>query len=143
MTTENTPVRFDTKIAVVLREDLQTWQRLNVTAFLVSGLGTTLPEVIGEPYADADGTPYLPMFRQPVLVFEATKERLTAAHGRALSRSLPMSVFTAGLFATGDDGANRAAVRAVPRDELDLVGLAVHGPRNAVDKVFKGARMHP
>lgn len=25
---------------------------------------------------------------------------------------------------------------------LDLVRLAVHGPRNAVDKVLKGARMH-
>ncbi|MCC9740974.1 DUF2000 domain-containing protein [Streptomyces sp. MNU89] len=143
MTNENTPVRFDTKIAVLLRDDLESWQRLNATAFLVSGLGSELPEVIGEPYADADGTPYLPMFRQPVLVFEGTKEILTAAHGRALSRSLPRSVFTSDLFATGHDRDNRAAVRAVPRDQLDLVGLAVHGPRNAVDKVLKGARMHP
>ncbi|MES4908470.1 MULTISPECIES: DUF2000 domain-containing protein [unclassified Streptomyces] len=143
LTTETAPVRFDTKIAVVLREDLQPWQRLNVTAFLVSGLGTELPEVIGEPYADADGTPYLPMFRQPVLVFEATKETLTAAHSRALSRSLPRALFTSDLFTTGNDRDNRAAVRAVPRGRLDLVGLAVYGPRNAVDKVIKGARMHP
>lgn len=85
MSTE--PLRFDTKIAVLLREDLETWQRLNVTAFLVSGLGTEVPEVIGEPYEDADGVPYLPMFRQPVLVFEGTKETLTAAHARVLSRS--------------------------------------------------------
>ncbi|MFF7177727.1 DUF2000 family protein [Streptomyces sp. NPDC008121] len=143
MTTENTPVRFDTKIAVLLRRDLEPWQRLNVTAFLVSGLGTELPEVIGEPYADADGTPYLPMFRQPVLVFEGTKEVLTAAHERALSRALPRAVFTSDLFTTGNDRDNRAAIRAVPRAGLDLVGLAVHGPRNAVDKVLKGARMHP
>ncbi|MCX5111470.1 DUF2000 domain-containing protein [Streptomyces sp. NBC_00378] len=143
MTTDNAPVRFDTKIAVLLREDLETWQRLNVTAFLVSGLGPELPEVIGEPYADADGTAYLPMFRQPVLVFEGTKETLTAAHGRALSRSLPRSVFTSDLFATGNDRDNRAAVRAVAKDRLDLVGLAVYGPRNGVDKVLKGARMHP
>jgi hypothetical protein len=141
-TPQTAPARFDTKIAVVLREDLQTWQRLNVTAFLVSGLGTEVPEVVGEPYADADGTPYLPMFRQPVLVFEATKETLTAAHGRALSRALPRSVFTSDLFGTGNDHDNRAAVRAVPQAELDLVGLAVYGPRNAVDKVLKGARMH-
>ncbi|WP_394816847.1 DUF2000 family protein [Streptomyces lonegramiae] len=143
MTTETTPVRFDTKIAVVLREDLPTWQRLNVTAFLVSGLGSELPEVIGEPYADADGTAYLPMFRQPVLVFEGTKETLTAAHTRALARALPRAVFTSDLFATGNDRDNRAAVRAVPKDQLDLVGFAVYGPRNAVDKVLKGARMHP
>ncbi|MEU5772923.1 DUF2000 domain-containing protein [Streptomyces venezuelae] len=140
--TQNAPVRFDTKIAVVLRDDLETWQRLNVTAFLVSGLGTRNPEVVGEPYADADGTPYLPMFRQPVMVFEGTKEVVTAAHHRALSRDLPRSVFTSDLFATGNDRDNRAAVRAVPADQLDVVGMAVYGPRNAVDKVLKGARMH-
>jgi hypothetical protein len=143
ITTGPAPVRFDTKIAVLLREDLETWQRLNVTAFLVSGLGSTIPEVVGEPYADADGTAYLPMFRQPVLVFEGTKETLTAAHTRALGRVLPVSVFTSDLFATGNDTDNRAAVRAVPKDQLDLVGMLVYGPRNAVDKVLKGARMHP
>ncbi|MCU7827026.1 DUF2000 domain-containing protein [Kitasatospora sp. DSM 101779] len=141
--TDDAPVRFDTKIAVLLREDLEPWQRLNVTAFLVSGLGTASPEVIGEPYADADGTAYLPMFRQPVLVFEGTKELLTAAHRRALSRSLAGAVFTSDLFSTGNDRDNRAAVRAVATDHLDLVGMSVYGPRNAVDKVLKGARMHP
>ncbi|WP_433894370.1 DUF2000 family protein [Streptomyces sp. CA-111067] len=137
------PVRFDTKITVLLRDDLETWQRLNVTAFLVSGLGTVAPEVIGEPYEDADGTGYLPMFRQPVLVLEGSKETLTAANARAVSRGLPTALFTSDLFGTGNDRDNRAAVRAVHRDGLDLVGLAVHGPRNAVDKVFKGAHMHP
>lgn len=142
MTAENAPVRFDTKIAVLLREDLETWQRLNVTAFLVSGLGTAVPEVIGEPYADADGTPYLPMLRQPVMAFEGTKEMVTTAHSRAVGRGALLSVFTSDLFATGNDRDNRAAVRAVHRDALDLVGLAVHGPRNAVDKILKGASMH-
>ncbi|MGW3949686.1 DUF2000 family protein [Streptomyces sp. NPDC004752] len=137
------PVRSDTKIAVLLRADLAPRQRLNVTAFLVSGLGARLPEVIGESYEDADGVPYLPMFGQPVLVFEGTKETLATAHGRALSRALPRAVFTSDLFTTGNDRDNRAAVRAVPTAELDLVGLAVCGPRNAVDKVLKGARMHP
>ncbi|MFI8260796.1 DUF2000 family protein [Streptomyces sp. NPDC085665] len=136
------PVRFDTKIAVLLRDDLETWQRLNVTAFLVSGLGTALPEVVGEPYEDADGTPYLPMFRQPVLVFEGGKEAVTAAHERAVRRGLPTAVFTSDLFGTGHDRANRAAVAAVAKDRLDLVGIAVHGPCNSVDKVLKGARMH-
>ncbi|MGW1677467.1 DUF2000 family protein [Saccharopolyspora sp. NPDC002376] len=142
METSPAPIRFDNKIAVLLREDLEPWQRLNVTAFLVSGLGTAEPEVIGEPYADADDVEYLPMFRQPVLVFEGAKELLTTAHTRALSRSLRTAVFTADLFSTGNDRDNRAAVRAVGTDALDLVGIAVHGPRNGVDKVLKGARMH-
>ncbi|HKD96650.1 MAG TPA: DUF2000 domain-containing protein [Micromonosporaceae bacterium] len=137
------PVRFDTKIAVVLRDDLAAWQRLNVCAFLVSGVAAASPELIGEPYADADGTPYLAMFGQPVLVFQASAEVLTAAHRRALDAGLAMSVFTADLFKTGNDRDNRAAVAAVPRDALDLVGIALHGPRNRVDKIVKGAVMHP
>ena len=137
------PVRFDTKIAVLLRDDLEVWQRLNVASFLVSGIGQQDPEVIGEPYADGDDTEYLPMFRQPDLVFEAGKETLTRCHERAVSRGIAMSVFTADLFATGNDRDNRAAVRAVKRSSLDLVGMAVYGPRGVVDKIVKGARMHP
>jgi hypothetical protein len=141
--TPDSPLRFDTKIAVLLRDDLAGWQRLNVTAFLVSGITAARPELVGDPYEDADGTGYLAMLGQPVLVFQGSREVLTAAHGKALGRELPMSIFTGELFASGNDRDNRAAVAAVPRGELDLVGLAVHGPKNAVDKVLKGAVMHP
>ncbi|MCC3762723.1 DUF2000 domain-containing protein [Glycomyces sp. TRM65418] len=143
MERESAPVRFDTKIAVLLREDLATWQRLNVTAFLVSGIGSAEPEVIGEPYADADGIEYLAMFRQPVLVLEGSKEHLSAAHAKAVKRGLTLSVFTTELFTTGNDQDNREAVREVPTDKLDLAGIGLYGPRNAVDRVVKGARMHP
>ena len=140
---EAAPVRFDTKIAVLLREDLAAWQRLNVAAFLVSGLTARVPEVLGDPYEDADGTKYLSMFRQPVLVFEADGGLLARARERAVARDLPVALFTADLFATGNDRDNRAAVRAVRGQDLDLVGLAVYGPRNFVDKLTKGASMHP
>ena len=136
-------IRFDTKIAVLLRDDLAGWQRLNATAFLVSGIAATVPEVVGEPYADADGVAYLPMFRQPVLVFEGACETLRTAHQRALGRGLTVSVFTRELFSTGNDRDNRAAVQAVGTVDLDLVGIGVHGPKNAVDRILKGARMHP
>jgi hypothetical protein len=38
-------VRFDTKLVVVLRDDLAVWQT-NVTAFLVSGIAGTVPGVV-------------------------------------------------------------------------------------------------
>ena len=136
-------VRFDTKIAVLLRDDLAAWQALNVTAFLVSAIGQRNPEVIGEPYADADGTEYLPMFRQPVVALQAGKDTLTRSCERAVSRDVALSIFTADLFRTGNDRDNRAAVRAVSRADLDLVGIAVFGPRATVDKIAKGAHMHP
>ncbi|WP_395640244.1 DUF2000 family protein [Pseudolysinimonas sp.] len=136
------PVRFDTKIAVLLRDDLAPWQELNVTSFLVSGVVATDAELIGEPYEDADGTRYLAMLRQPVVVLAGDAAMLATAHSRALSRKLETAVYISEMFATGHDTANRAAVRAVARDSLDLVGIAVIGPRNAVDRTFKGAALH-
>ena len=137
------PVRFDTKTVVVLRDDLPVWQRLNVTAFLASGLTARHGDLVGEPYADADGTAYLPLLGRPVIVLEGGADVLAVARTRALGRELPVAVFTSAMFSTGHDAANRAAVRAVAGEDLDLVGLAVHGPKNAVDKVVKGAHRHP
>nr|WP_211212886.1 DUF2000 family protein [Actinopolyspora mortivallis] len=68
---------------------------------------------------------------------------MTRAHSRAVERGMAVSVFTSELFGAGNEGDNHAAVWAVPWEELDLVGLDVHGPRNAVDKVARGARIHP
>ena len=135
--------RFDTKIAIVLREDLLGWQRLNVTAFLASGITAAHPQLVGEPYRDADGTTYLALLGQPVMVLEGSAPLVREAQQRAVRRDLPVAVFTADMFATGNDEDNRSVVRAAAGEDLDLVGIAVHGPRNAVDKVTKGARMHP
>ena len=136
-------MRFDTKIAVLVRDDLETWQRLNVTAFLVSGIAAVSHRSSGSPYEDADGTAYLPLLGQPVVVLEADAATIKAAHARALGRELPMSVYTREMFTTGHDEANRSVVRTVHRDDLDLVGIAVFGPRNGVDKSVKGSRLHP
>ena len=129
----------NTKIAIVVRDDLASWQALNVTAFLAGALAA---ELTGQPYEDADGTRYLPMFAQPVLVFEADAANLKAAHARALDRGLTPAIYTKELFTTGNDDDNRAAVRAVPRDNLDLVGLGLHGPKSAIDKILKGTHLY-
>ena len=116
-------MEFGTKIAVILRDDLAGWQKANVTAFLVSGVAGTNPDTVGEPYRDASGNEYLPMFVQPVLVYEADSAALRRAHGRAMERGVTPAVYTQELFATNHDEANRAAVAAVPGEELDLVGI--------------------
>lgn len=137
------PPRIDTKIVVVLRDDVASWQRLNMTAFLASGVAGTAPESIGEHYVDADGAKYLPMFGQPVMVFVASAQEMTRTAERIRSRDVMPAVFTRELFATGHDEANRAAVAAVPTAELDLTGLAFRASRKDADKITKGLRLHP
>lgn len=133
----------ETKIAVVLREDLPVWQKLNVTAFLVSGLGTASPGLIGAAYGDASGEKYLPMFAHPVLVFAADAAALRRAFDRSRSRGLAVSVYTDALFTTYNDVDNRAAVTAVATEDLALAGFAVHGDRRSVDKALDRLKLHP
>lgn len=135
-------MRFDTKIAVIVREDLADWQKLNVTAFLASGIAHASDEVMGEPYLDGSDNRYLSLLREPVLCFAADTEGLATTHRRALARGLSIAVYTDEMFATGNDADNRAAVRAVEADKLTLAGLALYGPRNAVDRTVKGLKLH-
>ncbi len=55
-------------------------------------------------------------------------------------RFYQLAIFTRDLFATPNDEANRAAVAAVSEDALDLVGIAVRGPRKTVDKILDKLR---
>ena len=87
-------MQFDTKIAVVLRDDLAVWQKTNVTAFLVSGIAGTVPGVVGEPFRDASGNAYLPMFVQPVLVYEGDTTALRRAYDRAMRRGVTPAIYT-------------------------------------------------
>ncbi|MGW7025394.1 DUF2000 family protein [Streptomyces decoyicus] len=134
--------RFDTKIAVIVRDDLAVWQKLNVTAFLASGIAHASGDIMGKRYEDASGHDYLALLREPVLCYTADAGALTRTHARALSRAVPTALYTADMFTTGNDDDNRAAVRAVTADDLDLVGLAVYGPRGTVDKITKGLKLH-
>lgn len=135
-------MRYDTKIAIVVRDDLAPWQKLNVASFLSGGLVAAYPDLAGDRYVDASGRVYGPLVRQPILVFSAGPAELRRSLDRAVERELPVSIFTRELFATGNDADNRAAVAAVPTAALDLAGLAVHADRKDVDKVVRGLSLH-
>jgi len=141
-TSEPTPPPFETKLVVILRDDLPTWQKLNATIFLVSGIAAADPGTVGDPYQDAAGGRYLPMFRQPALVFAATRADLRRAYERAVAREVELALFIDELFGTPHDEANRAAVRAVRPADLSLVGIAFRTDRRVADKVVKGLQLH-
>jgi hypothetical protein len=133
---------FDTKVAILVLEDLAVWQKLNVTAFLATGIVAAAPEALGEPYEDAAGRRYARMLGQPILVFAATPEQLAHAFRVSRERGLTRAAYVRAMFSTGHDAANRAAFKAEPADSPDLVGLALRGPRKDVDKATKGLSLH-
>jgi hypothetical protein len=135
-------MQFDTKIAVVIRTDLQAWQKLNVASFLAGGIAAAFPACIGEPYQDGSATLYLALIGQPILIYGADRPALSRALERALARDVRPALYTEDMFRTTHDAANREAVRAVKRGDLNLVGLAMRAERKVIDKIVDGLKFH-
>ena len=133
---------FDTKTALIIRSDLAPWQKMNVAAFLASGIAASYPECVGEPYEDASGNIYLRLIGQPILIYEADGPGLARALERSLAREVQPAVYTEEMFSTTHDAANRDAVRRVEQKNLNLVGLSMRAERRIIDKVVDKLKFH-
>ncbi len=133
---------FDTKIALIIRDDLASWQKINVAAFLASGIAASYPESIGEPYADASGNRYLRLLGQPMLIYGADAAALARVLDRTLARGVQPALYTEEMFSTNHDAANRDAVSSVERENLKLVGIAIRAERKVVDKIVDKLKFH-
>lgn len=136
-------MEFTTKIAITVADDLAVWQKMNVVAFLTSGVVAEAGEsLIGEPYQDASGGTYSPLCVQPIVVLKASREKLPTLLARAERRGANAAIYIEDMFSTGHDAANRETVRNYATADLPLVGIALRAERKEVDKIFKGARLH-
>ena len=124
-------------------KDLATRQKLNVTAFLTSGIVGAHPGLLGEPYEDATGNRYNALSIQPVIVLAAEGDPIATIYRRALERGVKLSLYIRAMFSTGHDAANRATVKQYAPDAMDVVGPALRDDKRLVDKITEGARMHP
>ncbi|MEM7403767.1 MAG: DUF2000 family protein [Pseudomonadota bacterium] len=135
-------MEFDTKFAIVVADDLLTWQKLNVVAFLSSGVVGGAEDILGEPYMDGSRQHYAPLCIQPIVILKTSRERLRTFLDRANRRGVAAAVYIEDMFATGHDGANRETVARYSTDALPLVGMAARGDRKEIDKICKGAKLH-
>ncbi|MDB5971152.1 MAG: hypothetical protein JWQ90_3602 [Hydrocarboniphaga sp.] len=134
---------FDTKVSILILDELLVWQKLNVTAFLATGIAAEAPDALGQPYIDAAGRRHARLLGQPMMVYAARPEQLQRAYRVGIERELTRAVYVRSMFSTGHDEANRAAFSIEPADAPDLVGIAVRGLKKDVDKAIKGCALHP
>ena len=127
----------------MLRNDLEIWQKLNVTAFLAGGIIGQKSDLIGEAYLDAAGHVYNALPIQPAIVLAADGDTIRTIHRRALDRGIATSAYVEEMFATGHDAANRAVFAQFDPDDAKVVGLALHAEKKLVDRIMKGAKLHP
>lgn len=135
---------YPEKIAIVILDDLQPWQKLNAAAFLASSVALKFPQTHGKPFVTASGTAYLPFLKHPVLVYKAENEaQLKRAFNRARERELAIGIYTRPLFATKNEEENLAEIIKKTDEEQELVGIVIYGENKKVDKSLDGLKFHP
>ena len=134
---------YDHKIAIVIKNDLMDWQKLNVTAFLASSVAIKFPETHGKVFINASGAEYLPFIKHPILIFKAdTDEQLKRAFNRAKDRQLHIGIYTKPLFATKNEAENLVEISRFSDEEQELSGIIVYGENRKVDKALDGLKFH-
>jgi hypothetical protein len=135
---------YDNKVAMVILEGLQDWQKLNVAAFLASSVAVKFPETHGRPFVTGSNTEYLPFIKHPVLIYKAENpEQIKKVFNRAKERSLQIGIYTRPLFATKNEEQNLEEIAKYPDEEQDLVGIVIYGKNKSVDKAVKDLKFHP
>lgn len=135
-------MQFETKIVIAVRDDLEPWQELNITAFLMSGIVAENQIIIGQGYTDAEGNDYSAISGQPVIILSGSSNVLRNMRMRALNREVKTAVYIEEMFETGNDKANRLVFSEHNPDEENTVGVAYIADKKIADKISKGAKMH-
>ena len=135
---------YDKKIAIVIKNDLLDWQKLNVAAFLASSVAIQFPETHGQAFTNASGSVYLPFIKHPILIYKAeTDEQLKRAFNRAKERGINIGIYTKPLFDTKNEEGNHTEISKTIDEEQELAGIVIYGENKKVDKTLDGLKFHP
>jgi hypothetical protein len=123
------------RCVIVVDEALPPGLAANAAAVLALTLGAREPGLVGDDLVDADAHahPGLIPFGLPVL--RAPRGELGDLRARAGEAGLAVIDFPAVGQQTNDYDEVRQAVARTPTEELEYLGVAVHGPRRAVGRL--------
>ena len=133
----------ENKIAIVIKNDLESWQKLNVASFLASSVAIQFPDTHGKPFINASKSEYLPFIKHPILIYKAdTDAEIKRAFNRAKERELNIGIYTASLFATKNEEENLIEIAKYKDDEQNLVGIVIYGDSKKVNKALDSLKFH-
>lgn len=131
------------KVAIVIRGDLQDWQKLNAAAFLAGSVAIQFPETHGKAFVNASGSNYLPFIKHPILVYRAEDQnQLKRAFSRSKERELAIGIYTQPLFATKNEEENLVEIGKYTDESQELAGIIIYGENKKVDKALDGLKFH-
>jgi hypothetical protein len=129
------------RCVIVVDVDLAPGLAANAAAVLAVTLGATVDGLAGPDLVDADGDVHPGLFEKGLPVLGAPREALPGLRARALAAGLGVIDIPAVGQETNDYEEVRAYVARTATDDLEYLGLALHGPRRAVSRVTGTLRL--
>ena len=134
---------YENKIALIIKNDLHSWQKLNVASFLASSIAIKFPDTHGKAFINASGSEYLPFIKHPILIYKADNEdELKRVFNRAKERKLYIGIYTEPLFSTKNELENHIEIAKSSDENQVLVGIAIYGENKKVGKALDGLKFH-
>jgi hypothetical protein len=134
---------YDNKIAIVIKSDLEDWQKLNVASFLASSVAIKFPDTHGKSFVNASNSEYLPFIKHPILIYKAdTDAEIKRAFNRSKERELNIGIYTAPLFGTKNEEENLIEIAKCNDENQNLVGIIVYGETKKVNEALDGLKFH-
>ncbi len=122
-----------TKCVLILDEALAPGYAANVAAVMAMTLGTKVPEMIGDDFADAGGTEHPGLYREGLPVLKAPGDRLKALRASAVEADLGVIGMPVNGHQTNDYDEFRQMLETTP--EPSYLGLALYGPPKAIKRL--------
>jgi len=120
---------------IVVDAALPPGRAANAAAVLALTLGKRHPQLGGADMTNADGDLHHGLVWTGISVLCASADMLTHLRDRAIATGVEVIDFPTEGQQTTDYEAFRRAVSLVPRSELRLVGLCLHGAKKAVTRL--------
>jgi hypothetical protein len=129
------------RCVIVLDADLAPGLAANAAAVLGVTLGATVEGLVGPDLVDAGGEVHPGLFEKGLPVLGAPREALAPLRARAVRAGVGVIDIPAFGQQTNDYDEVRAHVARAATDELEYLGLALHGSRRAVSRVTGTLRL--
>jgi len=124
------------KMVVVIAAEAPVGVALNTAALLGVGLGHHHDDVVGPDTADASGAPHAGMCAHPIPVLRASAEQLHDLHTQAAARD-EVKVHDMHQIAQRARTYEQMSttLSGTKPEDIEYLGLALYGPRSAVDSL--------
>lgn len=130
---------FNQKIAIVVREDLPSWQVMNTVAHVSGYLGNKITTFLSdENFVTSDGQSHPRNSQYAIIILKNTEKGLRKFMRRVRESGLLYHGFIREMIETTDDTEIQQILSTKRDEEIEYLGIGIFGPIEKVNELTQG-----